>query len=148
MEVHIQKGEIKDLEAIAVIFDAYRVFYQAPSDIEGCKIFLRERILNQQSVIFMATGEDGAVMGFTQLYPSFASVAMKKIWILNDLFVYPDYRKAGIGTALIRSAIELANLDGAARISLSTAKDNPAQLLYERLGFMQSSYKFYNYAVS
>ena len=62
------------------------MFYRQDSDLEGAKVFLRNRMERKESVIFVAV-EDGEYIGFTQLYPSFSSISMKELWILNDLFV-------------------------------------------------------------
>jgi ribosomal protein S18 acetylase RimI-like enzyme len=77
-----------------------------------------------------------ATPGFTQLYPSFTSVRMKPLWILNDLFVAPEARRCGVGRQLMDAALELAKSTGAARLVLSTAKDNAsAKSLYFSLGY-------------
>ena len=82
------------VELVAPLFDAYRQFYGLLSDLAGAHRFLAERLERQESVIFLAVldragraeGEEVAA-GFTQLYPSFSSERMGRIWILNDLFV-------------------------------------------------------------
>jgi ribosomal protein S18 acetylase RimI-like enzyme len=84
---------------------------------------------NRESVVFLAVNEDvspAAALGFVQLYPSFSSVGMKRIWILNDLFVADEARRSGIAGLLMNAALELARATGAARIELATAKDNVA----------------------
>ena len=50
----IIKAEIKHLEALAPLFDAYRIFYKQNSDLESAKQFLKDRILNDESIIFLA----------------------------------------------------------------------------------------------
>ncbi len=51
------------------------MFYRQDSDLEGAKVFLRNRIEKKESVIFVAV-EDGEYIGFTQLYPSFSSISI------------------------------------------------------------------------
>lgn len=77
---------------IAPLFDAYRQFYGQTPDLEGARQFLFERLQGGESVIF-AVMEGENALGFTQLYPSFSSVSMKPIWILNDLFVVEKARR-------------------------------------------------------
>lgn len=48
--------------------------------------------------------------------------------------IHPDYQNTGIGSAVIRDYINLAEKDNK-RIIIKTYKDNPAQNLYKRLGF-------------
>jgi len=117
------------------LFDAYRVFYQQPSDPARADAFLRERLESGESVIYVAL-DSGQPVGFTQLYPTWSSVRTNKNWILNDLFVHPDHRKTGIGEALIRQAMNFAKEQGGNWVQLETAEDNhTAQGLYEAMGF-------------
>lgn len=58
---------------------------------------------------------------------------MKRIWLLYDLFVAPEARKAGVAQQLIARADQLAKETDSAFIMLSTATDNvKAQALYEK----------------
>lgn len=145
--MEIKKAGISDLELLAPLFDAYRVFNQQSSDVEKVKDFLHKRIQNEESVIFLALAEgQEAGMGFTQLYPSFSSVSMKRLWILNDLFVDPLHRKKGIATALMNTARQLAEDTHAKGLMLETGKENSsAQKLYEKLGYQkEEDYFVYN----
>ena len=140
----IRRATIADLDALAALFDAYRVFYKQPSDPEGGRAFLAERFERGESVIFIAE-EGGQALGFTQLYPSFTSAGMKRIYILNDLFVAEEGRRQGIGTALLEAAATFARESGAARLALSTAFDNlAAQSVYEAHGWTRDE-QFYSY---
>src|SRR3712207_283332 len=98
----------KDLETLAVLFDEYRVFYNRESDLSGARTFLRQRIENKDSMIFVAKDQSGMMMGFVQLYPIFSSVRMKRLWLLNDLYVNPQYRGRKISVLLIDAAKQLA----------------------------------------
>ena len=133
------------LELIAPLFNAYRVFYDQASDLEAATAFLRERFLLRESVIYMAL-EGETAFGFTQLYPSFSSVSMRRLWILNDLFVIPEARGQRVGEALIGAAVELAQTSGAVGVQLETAHSNlSGQRLYERLGFQREDLEHRTY---
>ncbi|HTJ60081.1 MAG TPA: GNAT family N-acetyltransferase [Candidatus Saccharimonadales bacterium] len=134
-EVRSVRAELDDLDALAPLFDAYRRFYGQPSDLTGARVFLGDRFKRGESVIFLAV-VDGAIVGFTQLYPSFSSVSMKRLWVLNDLFVTPDARKSGAGRALLERAERWAAETGAKGLTLSTQITNlDAQRLYEACGW-------------
>jgi len=80
------------------------------------------------------------VLGFTQLYPSFSSVSMKPIWILNDLFVTEKARRRGIGARLLKAARDHARQSGAVRLVLSTGVENAAaKALYEETGWQKDT---------
>ena len=75
-------------------------------------------------------------MGFTQLYPSFSSVSLARTFILNDLFVVPGRRRAGVGSALLRAAVDYARSLGAVRVTLNTdIRNATAQATYEARGW-------------
>lgn len=134
---------LEDCPAIAVLFDEYRVFYQQPSDVEGAKKFISNRLSNKESIVLVAYQDDEAV-GFTQLYPSFSSVSMKPLYILNDLYVVEAMRGYGAGAALLHAAEQMGQSLHWKGMVLETAHDNPAQKLYERLGWSEDKdYKHY-----
>lgn len=140
----ISRAGVAQIEQIAPLFDGYRQFYGQPSDLDAARQFVLDRLRSDESVVFLAT-RDGRGLGFTQLFPLFSSVAMRPIWLLNDLFVAPEARRQGLAEALLERAKQHAISTGALRIELSTAQDNPAQRLYERLGW-QRDQGFYHYA--
>lgn len=119
---------------IAPLFNAYRLFYEQQSNEEAAIEFITERLQNKESIIFAAK-MDNQYVGFTQLYPTFSSVAMKRAYILNDLYVEKSYRKNGIAQALMEAAFEFAEKQNARFIALETGVNNTtAQALYEKMG--------------
>jgi ribosomal protein S18 acetylase RimI-like enzyme len=137
--VEVRQATVADLDLIVPLFEAYRMFYRQPSDPERARRFVLERFEHNQSVILLAF--DGATaIGFTQLYPSFSSGAMAPIFILNDLFVAPEARCRGVGSALLQAAAEYGRRNGALRLVLSTEITNTAaQSVYERTGWKRDT---------
>jgi GNAT superfamily N-acetyltransferase len=137
LEINVKRISITEVDLVVPLFDQYRVFYKQISDFSLAKSFLQARLSNNESVIFIASGDDRP-LGFTQLYPVYSSVKVVKNWILNDLFVGQPYRKLGIGTLLIDAAFHFAKTENANYIQIETAFDNSnAQRLYESVGFMR-----------
>jgi len=133
--IDIRQATVDDLDLIVPLFDAYRQFYRQPSEPERAKEFHLERFEHNQSIIFLAF-ERAAAIGFTQLYPSFSSGAMARIFILNDLFVIPEARRRGVASALLDRVAEYARRVRALRLTLSTELTNTAaQAVYEALGW-------------
>jgi GNAT superfamily N-acetyltransferase len=122
------------ISLIAPLFDAYRIFYKQSSDLDGAISFLRKRIEAEESILFLAMNKNSPI-GFTQLYTTFSSVSMESFYILNDLYVIPSYRGKGAGEALLNKAKEQCILMNYKGIGLETSSENPAQHLYERLGW-------------
>ena len=146
--MHLRQATIADLDQLAALFDGYRQFYKQAPDLAGAHAFLAERIERNESVIFLSLDESGEALGFTQLYPSFTSTGMKRIFILNDLYVAPAGRRKGIGKALLAAAADHARTAGAARLGLSTAIENrTAQSVYEANGWVRDT-QFFSYNLS
>jgi ribosomal protein S18 acetylase RimI-like enzyme len=143
--IAIRQAGPPDVELVAPLFDAYRQFYNRPSDLVLSRHFMFERLHQGDSVIFLA--EDGtSAVGFVQLYPLFSSTsaAPGRLWLLNDLFVVPDERGRGIGRLLLNRARQLAEETKACGLELATAQTNTgAQALYESLGYRRDEFLHY-----
>lgn len=140
--VNILRANPKHLPLVLPLFDAYRVFYKQASDLEAAREFLRQRISRNESVIFLAM-EGANAVGFTQLYPIFSSVSMAPVYLLNDLFVKDSERGKGVGESLLNHAKNFCKESGFKGLALETAIDNPAQKLYERLGWFKDVHCFH-----
>jgi ribosomal protein S18 acetylase RimI-like enzyme len=129
-----------DVALVAPLFDGYRQFYGIAPGPTRAREFIAERLHHRESVIFVAVeGEQGAerALGFVQLYPSFSSVAARRLWVLNDLYVTPEGRGKGVGRSLMDRARRHAEETGACRLTLETARDNDAaKSLYVSLGYV------------
>lgn len=145
--VEIRIAHTEDIDLLVSLFDAYRVFYRKQSDIDTAKKFLSERIEKQQSIIFLAI-YNKKMVGFTQLYPSFSSTKMSRLWILNDLYVSPNARGKGISKRLINKAKEYAKETLASGILLETEKSNIiGNRLYLQENFQLEQNNFYFWSV-
>lgn len=145
--MNIIKADLKHLSDVARLFDLYRQFYECPPDPETATRYIKERMENGESDIFLATHHESAC-GFVQLYPSFCSVQAVKIFILYDLYVEKDYRNSEVGESLMNTATQWAKSNGAARLDLLTADTNTTgQHLYEKLGYKKVLENFYAYSL-
>jgi ribosomal protein S18 acetylase RimI-like enzyme len=144
--MRVRRAELQDLAPLAHLFDHYRQFYKQTADVAAARAFLSERFVQKDSVIFVGSPDaSGSLIGFAQLYPSFSSVGLKRLWILNDLFVSPEARQLGAAKKLIEACVLFASQDGARGLTLKTAVDNVvAQKLYEASGWKQDE-KFLTY---
>lgn len=131
------------LEIIVSLFNQYRVFYEQESNVEKARQFLKDRMINKESVVFLALDENNQGIGFTQLFPIFSSVSMQRTYILNDLFVTEQGRGKGVGEAILNKAKQFAIQEGSKGLTLETDIDNPAQKLYERLGWIKDTEVFH-----
>jgi len=145
--MNYRKATSKDLGSLSELFDAYRMFYHKSTDLEGAKTFLKDRISNKDSEIFVAETIENKLVGFVQLYPLFSSTRMKKYWLLNDLFVHPESRGKGFSIGLIQKAKTLVVETNACGMYLETDKTNLiGNNLYPKTGFkLNSTANFYEW---
>ena len=133
MDVHIQHATSADPDEVAALFDQYRIFYGRSSDPAGARAFMGARLQGGDSVVLLARGPRGPASGFVQLYPSFSSLSMQRVWNLNDLYVRVECRRQGIASALLQHAEAFARADGAKGLILCTQHTNTqAQALYRQ----------------
>ena len=144
-DIAIVRATRAELADLVPLFDGYRQFYGQRSDLAAARAFLGDRLERSESVIYLAYTGPREAAGFTQLYPSFSSVSLKPLWILNDLFVRPDIRRGGVGRALLERARQHAVETGAKGLVLSTGVTNKAaQTLYESCGWLRDD-EFFQY---
>jgi len=145
MGFKIIEAESKNVEQVGKLFDLYRQFYKYDSNLIVSTNYIKDRINNKESKIFIAINDKNKAIGFVQLYETFGSLDLGKIIILYDLYVKEDHRKNNIGRQLMIRSHEYAKKINAKRIQLSTATDNfIGQSLYESLGYVKDI-DFYTY---
>lgn len=134
-----------DVDDLSKLFDAYRQFYHCSADLGSAQSYVKERIA-QGPTRFFVSRDRVEINGFVHLLPSFDTMAMKPMWVLEDAYVAPRSRCLGIGAALIRFAENIARATGASRLTLSTAHTNHrAQRVYERQGWvLDTKFRYYH----
>ncbi|NOT35866.1 MAG: GNAT family N-acetyltransferase [Saprospiraceae bacterium] len=145
--IKIRRALIEDLIQIADLFNLYRIYYRKTSDVHSASEFLKQRIEKDESVIFVAEDNELNLVGFVQLYPIFSSTRMKRLWLVNDLYVKEENRSQGISKVLMEAAQEYARETHSAGLILETAKDNYiGNQLYPRVGFtLDEEHNYYSW---
>jgi GNAT superfamily N-acetyltransferase len=65
--------------------------------------------------------------------PAFGPITAR-LWVV-DIFVHPDLHGQGLGKALLQRSLHHAGLSGHPLMGLVVTDGNPAQRLYESVGF-------------
>ena len=147
MVLQIKQASIDDINIVAPLFNAYRIFYNQASDMAGANNFLYERIVKNQSTLFIAF-INGEAVGFTQLYSIFSSVSLRPALLLNDLYIAERASKLGIASALLNKAKEFGKQNNAGWLLLETAFDNyNTQSLYEKNGWIKQNDFFFQFSL-
>lgn len=138
-KLSVRQAVFADLDGVAALFDKHRQAQGQAGDVAAAKAFLRARFDHRESVIFVAQ-QAQRLLGFAQLYPSYSSTALARVFVLNDLFVHEAGRRQGVASALLSAVEGYAWLHGAARVTLNVARDNAAgQALYRARGWQQDA---------
>lgn len=143
----IIKADSSHIPLIAPLLDQYRIFYRQASNIKAAEEFLEKRLSRNESIILLAFVGDQPI-GFTQLFTSFSSVSLQPVFILNDLYVDTNHRGKKVGEELLLQAKTYCREKGYKGLALETAIDNPAQRLYERLGWKKDTDCFHYFWTS
>ena len=146
MAIEIIKADKKHIKEVSILFDHYRQFYKYKKNLNKSQSFINERIINNESTIFISL-YDKKIVGFVQLYETFDSLNLNKKLVLYDLYVLEKYRKLGIGRKLMNKSRDFAINNNFKRIELSTSIDNySAQKLYESLDYIRDK-EYYDYCL-
>ena len=141
--IEIERAGLQDLDEFVTLFEAYREFYRCELDAAAARAYLEARLRNGESTVFIAWQRAGAerrAVGFTQLYPAWASLRLAPAWVLYDLYVDRTARRSGVARRLLARALRHARESGASVVTLETATDNaPAQALYESTGWKRDT---------
>jgi ribosomal protein S18 acetylase RimI-like enzyme len=145
MGSNIGKASMGDLDLLAELFNDYRRFYGRADNLAKARQFIRARLEEGSSTLFIAKDPQGMALGFVQLYPGFCSVRAEPMLLLSDVFVTQHARCVGIGRKLLEAAKDHARRQGVSCMTLQTHKSNVrAQALYQSLGFVRDE-AFYTY---
>lgn len=144
--MRIVQATLEHLDLLTPLFIKYREFYGELPFPDSSRKFLETRLKRKESVIYLALADDeDKLLGYCQLYPSFSSLALKRVWILNDIFVAEDARRMLVADRLIQTAKQMAKETNAVRMRVATSVNNEvAQKTYESIGFKVDE-KFKNY---
>ena len=131
-----------DAEVVAALLVAFRDHMGLDWPSENAFLASVERLMEEVDTDFLLAAPDAKSppTGVLQLRFRFSVwKAAPDAWI-EDVYVVPGARRAGVGDALVARAIERAAERGARRIELDCNEDNAGALaLYERHGFLPRS---------
>ena len=83
---------------------------------------------------------DGGPVGF-----ALAKLETKRICLLSDIYVRPDWRSRGVGRELLTAVVRWSGEQGAEVLTLGVLATNPAaRSFYYRLGFQEESFALFS----
>lgn len=135
-EFKIIKANIEDKEAIVALLLRQFEEHVIETSLEQLKRVVDEVLHNESYGLFLLAREDGRAIGVSNLAFTWTLEHGGKSAWLDELYVQPKSRGNGIGTALLRAALETAQEYGCAAVDLEVDEAHArAESLYIRSGF-------------
>jgi ribosomal protein S18 acetylase RimI-like enzyme len=135
--VTIERVREETLAELLPLVRGYCDFYEvSPSDEQLLQ--LSHALLADpegEGVQLLARDAEGRALGFATIYWSWATTSAERIGVMNDLYVAPEGRGAGLAEALIEACRAECAARGAGKLTWQTAPDNErAMKVYDRVG--------------
>jgi GNAT superfamily N-acetyltransferase len=145
MTVEIRRARSGEEEQLVVM---YEWLFAPPGvrprqwDPDAARARLAEAIGSSRSTVLVAE-DSGTLVAFCTAYLELNSVRFgQRCWV-EDLAVDPEQRSSGIGTALLKAALDWARQGGASHLELDSGlARTDAHRFYEREGATRQSYTF------
>ncbi len=132
----IRQAEIKDIKDILALIKGKAEFDGCLDSLMATEQNIAEAFFSNSPKSWALVAEvDSQLVGIATYYNIYSTFKAKPgIW-LDDLFVFPRYRKVGIGTALIKELCMVAKTNGCCRVDWIVARDNESgRAFYESVG--------------
>lgn len=125
-----------DVDAIFALILALADYEQLRHQVTGTAAELKSHLFGDRPAAHAIVAEvDHRVVGFALFFYNYSTFLTQPGIYLEDLFVLPDYRRFGLGTALLTALAQRAIAEGCGRLEWSVLDWNaPAIAFYERLG--------------
>ena len=134
----LRRATREDASALIELITALARFEQlTPPNAEEQKRLLEDGFGDQPRFeAWLAFWEHAPLpVGYAVFFETYSTFRATPTFYLEDIFVLPEYRRRGIGSALLQHCIRLAHERGCARMEWTCLDWNrKAQQVYERLG--------------
>lgn len=136
MSISIRPAKPNDLPLVAELIRGLADYEKLAHEVRFDEAVLGEKLFGPRPYAEVIIGEiDGAAMGFALFFHNFSTFEGRPGIYLEDLFVRPEARGAGLGTALLAELARLAVERDCARLEWSVLDWNePAIGFYKALG--------------
>lgn len=135
-EVTIREAEPADTERILHFIRELAVYEKAPDAVKATAEDIREALFSDRPTAHgLICSVDGREAGFAVYFYNFSTWLGRPGIYLEDVYVTPDCRGAGAGTAILKYLARLAVEQRCGRLEWSVLDWNtPAIRFYESLG--------------
>jgi len=132
MTVTIRKIEERDFPALIALFKEFALFEKLPEKMTNSE----EQMLGEKEFLtgFVAVNNAEEILGYVTYFFGYYTWIGKSLY-MDDLYVRPDFRGAGVGTKLINEVIAFAKAENCKKLRWQVSEWNqPAIDFYKSLG--------------
>lgn len=135
-QLNIRPATPTDVSVLFQLILALAEYEKLSHAVTGTPEALQEHLFDSRHYAEAILAEWGdETVGFALFFPNYSTFLTKPGIYLEDLFVLPDYRRRGIGQAMLTYIAQLAISRGAGRLEWSVLDGNESAIaFYERLG--------------
>lgn len=132
----LRPATLEDIPVLFQLIQALAEYEKLSHEVSGSAENLKQHLFGNPSYIEAILAEvEGKAVGFALFFHNYSTFLTQPGIYLEDLFVLPEYRRQGIGKALITHVAELAVSRGCGRLEWSVLDWNqPAIDFYEKIG--------------
>ncbi|WP_407646678.1 GNAT family N-acetyltransferase [Gloeocapsopsis crepidinum] len=135
-ELTLRPATPDDVSVLFHLIQALAEYEKLTHAVTGSAEALEEHLFSAQPYVEAIIAEvQGKAAGFALFFHNYSTFLTQPGIYLEDLFVLPEYRRKGIGKALIKYLAQLAVERGCGRLEWSVLDWNePAIAFYNRMG--------------
>jgi GNAT superfamily N-acetyltransferase len=134
--VSIRAATVNDIDTILTLIHLKADFDGCPGSVEATYDQLKADLFGTHPLACIVLAEvDGNPIGFASYHRIYSTFLAKPGLWLDDLYLKPDFRHQGIGTALIHHLCQIAQEIGCGRVDWTVATANEIGIrFYEKMG--------------
>jgi GNAT superfamily N-acetyltransferase len=136
MDIQIRKSTPDEVPAIVRLMREFAEYEKLGHYCEITEERLSDVMFGENAFVEgLVAFHDDEPVAYAMFYPYFASFRGQCGYYLEDIFVAEDFRRNGLGEAMVRIVAKLAKQRGYERIDFQVLEWNaPAVKFYEKLG--------------
>lgn len=134
-ELQITKAERKDVLDVYKCIIGIAEYEKMLDQVETTPALLEQSLFDFKQAEVLLARIEGSLVGFALYFYNFSTFKGRKGLYLEDLFIFPEFRKKGYGKQLFLKLIQIANQENCGRMEWVCLNWNqPAIDFYLSLG--------------
>lgn len=148
MNLQIKEANANDIPHILMMIHEFADFLELSAYCDITEESLQNVMFGENSFVKgLIALADETPIAYAIFFPFFASFKGQRSLFLEDIYIKPEFRQAGIGEQMLRKIAKIARSQNCSRIDFQVLKDNQKAInFYKKLGAScnedETHYKF------